>query len=277
MDILNDIAKSCKISRKIINDSYREIIDGLTDILPIPPDNKDLKKLIGYFDFSIANYIYIYNVVSAEILKGKYHFGDKKYPKDINFSFILMLKLITQDLITLRNLALIGFDAQFHSISRNFVEKNKIFLLCCYDREFFEAFSGYKNISEEDLYKLYTCEKKVNERIKILAKKLYFDPTLKGLSNDNLKNRTNILFHPFVHTNNYKQLLRYYGPKISIPIYDRKAGVINTLAYNYMCEASILYVTNIILWSEEYKTVALDRYFNLILDVYQNYIEDYYK
>lgn len=277
MNILDNITKSCKISRGVIDDSYREIINSLSDILPILTNNTDIKKLIGYFDFSIANYVYIYNILSTEILKEKYHFGNKKYPKDINFSFILMFKLITQDLIILRNLALIGFDAQFHSISRNFVEKNKIFLLCCYDKEFFEAFSGYKKISEEDLYRLYTCEKKMNERIELLTKKFYFDPTLKILTDNNLKNRTNILFHPFVHTNNYRQLLKYYGPKISIPIYNGKNDDLNILAYCYMCEASILYIVNIILWSEEYKAAMLDKHFNLILDVYQNYIDDYYK
>lgn len=276
MDTLDNITKSCKISRKTINDNYREIFDDLTDILSIPPDNKSLRKLVGFFDFSIANYVYIYNRLRLALQSGKYCFGSKEYPKDANFSFLLMLKLIIHDLITLRNLSIIGFDAQFHSISRNFVEKMKIFLLCCFDEEFFEVFTGHKEISDKELYYKYTREKMVDKRIEHLVEENPFDPTIIGFTSDTLKNRLNKLLHPFVHTNNYRQLLEYYGPKIDISINSEKDDGIKVHMYKYMCEASILSLIDIILWSRNDTNIRLDKHLDSIFNVYQEYMKDYY-
>ncbi len=280
MKISDNIAKSCNQPIKTIVKNYENILSNLNDTLFDIPQDKKIEKLVGFFDYAIANYIYIYNISFAKLQTKKYYFGDKKYPKDINFSFILMLKLITQDLITLRNLSIIDFDAQFHSISRNFIEKMKIFLLCCYDEEFFEVFTGYKTISDEELYKNYTREKKLDERIEHLLEKYPFDPTIIELSNDELKNRLDNILHPFVHTNNYKQLLKYYAKhrdsKIYMPVKNKNDSNASVQIYKYMCEASILYLINIIIWARNDTKIKLDTHLDEIFNVYQEYMKAYY-
>lgn len=276
MELFDNIAKSCNISVETVIKNYKNCLVGLSSTLCGVPQDEGMKKLIGYFDFSIANYIYIYNNLCTALLSGKYCFGNKKYTKDANFSFLLMLKLIIHDLITLRNLSIIGFDAQFHSISRNYVEKMKIFLLCCFDEEFFEVFTGHKKISDKELYYKYTREKMMDKRIEHLVEENPFDPTIIGFTSDMLKNRLNKLFHPFVHTNNYRQLLEYYGPKIDISINSKKDDSIKVRVYKYMCEASILSLIDIILWSRNDTNIRLDKYLDSIFDVYQEYVKDYY-
>lgn len=276
MDLFNNIAKSCNISVETIIKNYEKYLVDLNGVLFDIPQDKEIKKLVGYFDFSIANYVYVYNNLCTGLRSGKYCFGSKKYSQDVNFSFLLMLKLLVHDLITLRNLSIIGFDAQFHSISRNFVEKMKIFLLCCFDEEFFEVFTGHKEIADKELYNKYTRGKMVDQRIERLIEENPFDPTIIGFTSDTSKNRLNKLLHPFVHTNNYRQLLEYYGPRINISINSKKDNDVNVQAYKYMCEASILSLVDIILWSRNDTKIGLDRHLNLIFSVYQEYIKDYY-
>lgn len=276
MDLFDNIAKSCNISVETIIKNYEKYLVNLNDILFDTPQDKEIKKLVGYFDFSIANYIYVYDNLCTGLQSGKYCFGSKKYSQDVNFPFLLMLKLLVHDLITLRNLSIIGFDAQFHSISRNFVEKMKIFLLCCFDEEFFEVFTGHKEISDKELYYKYTREKMIDKRIEHLVEEKPFDPTIIGFTSDTLKNRLNKLLHPFVHTNNYRQLLEYYGPKIDISINSKKDDGIKVYTYKYMCEASILFLIDIILWSRNDTNIRLDKHLDSIFNVYQEYVKDYY-
>ena len=127
MDLFDNIVKSCNISVETIIKNYEKYLVNLNGFLFDIPQDKEIKKLVGYFDFSITNYVYVYNNLCTGLRSGKYCFGSKKYSQDVNFSFLLMLKLLVHDLITLRNLSIIGFDAQFHSMSRNFVEKMKNF------------------------------------------------------------------------------------------------------------------------------------------------------
>lgn len=59
---------------------------------------------------------------------GKIVIGNIKYNAKYNLSFLILLRAMIYDLIVLRNLTLVGFDSQYHSISRNFIEKAKSFV-----------------------------------------------------------------------------------------------------------------------------------------------------
>ena len=84
--------------------------------------DEEIMKLIGFMNISIINYTILYDCISENFLKKNLIIGHEEYPYDLNLSFIILLKGMTHDLITLRNLIAKGFDPQFHSISRNFIE-----------------------------------------------------------------------------------------------------------------------------------------------------------
>lgn len=83
---------------------------------------------MGYFDLGIINYVVLYGYLSDEFMAGKIVIGNIKYNAKCNLSFLILLPAMIYDLIVLRNLALVGFDSQYHSISRNFIEKVKSFV-----------------------------------------------------------------------------------------------------------------------------------------------------
>lgn len=134
------ILRESKIEDEIIkryNICYSSISSYLHSIPRTSSHNEKIEKVVGYFDLSIISYVVLYGYLSDEFMAGKIVIGNMKYDAKYNLSFLILLRAMIYDLIVLRNLTLVGFDSQYHSISRNFIEKSKIFCLCFYDTDFF--------------------------------------------------------------------------------------------------------------------------------------------
>lgn len=183
---------------------------------------------------------------------GKIVIGNIKYDAKYNLSFLILFRAMIHDLIVLRNLTLVGFDSQYHSISRNFIEKSKIFCLCFYDTDFFEHFTKYCECSDEKLYKNYTRDFKLDTRINTIAsihrKNLYLKSSMAvTLDSKTIKDRVVSMGHPFVHMNNYKQILKYFleetedgKSRINLNILNPRPKKFHDHQYALIVELSIL-------------------------------------
>lgn len=240
----------------------------------------EVKRLLGFFDSSIANYVLFYDYLRDDFLRGKIHYGDKRYPDIFNLSFILLLRLMIHDIISMRNFVVQRFDAQFHSISRNFIEKCKIFCLCYYDEDFFEHYTKYIDITDEDLYNKYTREGELNKRIHSLAKAHKKNaPVSFAITLDSkiLKKRVEHLCNPFVHTNNYPQLFMYAledKEKINLSVLHSGSGD-DLYMYKYMCEAALLFFSDIFLLTYIDNQLLQDC-LSQSLEIYGLYVKEFY-
>jgi|GEM_PF-1266744 len=245
--------------------------------------DEEIMKLIGFMNISIMDYIVLYNCISKNFLKGNLIIGHQEYPYNLNLSFIILLKGMAHDLITLRNLIAKGFDPQFHSISRNFIEKSKILCLCLYDKEFFENFTKYVNISDEDLYNNFTKEAELNKRLSKIAKehKQKAPHSLAIiLKNKTINKGVRNLGNPFVHMNNFSQIMGYFiedRKKINLSILHNKTPD-SIFRYKYVCEASLLIWSSVITSINycDYKGEDLDRVELAWSQIYKVYIDHFY-
>lgn len=260
---------------------YQDTLRTISPQLRVLQDpNEDIDKFIAFFDISIVNYVRFYECIRDDFLERKIHFGDKKYPDMLNLSFILLFRLMAHDVICLRNLAIQKFDAQFHSISRNFIEKCKIFCLCCYDEEFFENYTQQTKITDDDLYSKFTREGELNKRISKLAKSHNGKPIIsfaQTLNADSLRSRIKHVCSPFVHTNNYRQIFSYAleGNKVNLSVlHSSNNNSVNT--YKFMCEISILFYIELFWLTVGAIDQTVDTLHRQLIDIYGVYTKKYY-
>jgi hypothetical protein len=250
-----EILRESKIEDEIIKKykiCYSSISSYLHSIPRASSHNEKIEKVVGYFDLSIISYVVLYGYLSDEFMVGKIVIGNTKYDAKYNLSFLILLRAIIYDLIVLRNLTLVGFDSQYHSISRNFIEKSKIFCLCFYDTDFFEHFTKYRECSDEILYKNYTKGSKLDNRINAIAnihrKNLYLKSSMAvTLDSETIKDRVVSMGHPFVHMNNYMQILGYFveetesgANRINLNILNSSPKKFHDHQYALIAELSIL-------------------------------------
>ena len=249
------ILKESKIEDEIIkkyNICFSSISSYLHSISRASSHNEKIEKIVGYFDLSIISYVVLYGYLLDEFMVGKIVIGNIKYDAKYNLSFLILLRAMIYDLIVLRNLTLVGFDSQYHSISRNFIEKSKIFCLCFYDTDFFEHFTKYRECSDEILYKNYTKGSKLDNRINVIAnvhrKNLYLKSSMAvTLDSETIKDRVVSMGHPFVHMNNHKQILKYFleetesgTNRINLSILNSSPKKFHDHQYALIAELSIL-------------------------------------
>ena len=248
--------------------------------------NKEIKRIICFFDIIIVSYILTYEYISEEFLKGHVVVGNKKYNSAYNIAFVILMRVITHDLITMRNLVCSGFDAQFHSISRNFIEKSKIFCLCSCDEEFFKNFTQYIDISDESLYKEFTKNSKMDKRLSDIAKKhrLQQKNTLSLavlLDNKTIRDRIDYLGNPFVHSNNFKQMMKYFlentnkGKAVNLSILHGTVPLAGN-QYKFMCELAYLIFNELPFLIRYNKNNVQEEVHWAMLEVYGVYIKYFY-
>lgn len=250
-----EILRESKIEDEIIEKytvCFLSISPYLHSFSRASSNNEKIKKIVGYFDLSIISYVVLYEYLLDEFMVGKIIIGNIKYDAKYNLSFLILLRAMIHDLIVLRNLILVGFDSQYHSISRNFIEKSKIFCLCFYDTDFFEHFTKYCECSDEKLYKNYTRDFKLDTRINTIAsihrKNLYLKSSMAvTLDSETIKDRVVSMGHPFVHMNNYKQILKYFleetedgKSRINLNILNPRPKKFHDHQYALIVELSIL-------------------------------------
>ncbi len=248
--------------------------------------NKETKRIICFFDIIIVSYILAYKYISEEFLKGNVVVGNKKYNSDYNIAFIILMRGITHDLITMRNLMCSGFDAQFHSISRNFIEKSKIFCLCFYDEEFFKNFTQYTDISDESLYEEFTKNSKMDKRLSDIAKKHRLQQKnilslAVLLDSKKVRDRIKYLGNPFVHSNNFKQMIGYFlentnkGKAVNLSILHNTVPLAGD-RNKFMCELAYLIFHKLPFMIRYNKNNMQEEVRWAMLEVYGVYIKYFY-
>lgn len=247
----------------------------------------EIQNILSYFNITIALYHFLYTrVIDASFNKKMQVWPNKD--KDSLLAILYLLRLMFHDIITLRNLTNVGFDAQFHSISRNLVEKIKIICLSLSDEEFFDVYTGIDKISDSELYNRFTKPKKLDNRIKHIA----FQNEEKGsilvarndirfckfLNEEALESRVK-LSHSFVHTNNFRQLAHYFNEngKYNLSL-KHNSPLEGSNAYRYMCEfvfLSFSYIDTML--SNSMANLKTYDFEKLYTGIYDQYIKDYYR
>lgn len=286
--MIESIFKEAGVKNKVVNfhienmKKFEPLLIKPTSILR----NKEIKRIICFFDIIIISYILTYEYISEEFLKGHVVIGDKKYNSAYNIAFAILMRGMTHDLITMRNLVCSGFDAQLHSISRNFIEKSKIFCLCSYDEEFFKNFTQYIDISDESLYKEFTKNSKMDKRLSDIAKKHRLqqkNPLSLAvlLDNKTIRDRIEYLGNPFVHSNNFKQMMKYFlentnkGKAVNLSILHGAVPLAGN-QYKFMCELAYLIFNELLFLIRYNKNNIQEEAHGAMLEIYGIYIKYFY-
>lgn len=286
--MIESIFKEAGVKNKVVNfhienmKKFEPLLIKPTSILR----NKEIKRIICFFDIIIISYILTYEYISEEFLKGHVVIGDKKYNSAYNIAFAILMRSMTHDLITMRNLVCSGFDAQFHSISRNFIEKSKIFCLCSYDEEFFKNFTQYIDISDESLYKEFTKNSKMDKRLSDIAKKHRLQQKnplslTVLLDNKTIRDRIEYLGNPFVHSNNFKQMMKYFlentnkGKAVNLSILHGTVPLAGN-QYKFMCELAYLIFNELLFLIRYNKNNIQEEAHGAMLEIYGIYIKYFY-